>query len=236
MEDAFFLQQVADQMMPVLEHIRLVDRLASDAADEERRRLARSIHDRVIQPYLGLQIGLKGLRHMIQEGSTTVAPALSGEKWSRTVMALESLITMTRDGVAELRQYVHGLRQSSGGKGVLVDAITRYASKFETATAVHVTVIDRIGHLDIHDRLSADIFQMAAEALSNVHRHTAATAVMLVLEPGEAGTVVLRVENEARSTTSFIPGSISDHADALGGRTQVDLETGRTVLRVEIPL
>src|SRR5258705_1472476 len=105
-------------------------------------------------------------------------------------------MTMTRDGVAELRQYVSGLRRSTGGRAILVDSIARFASKFETATGVHVTVVDRIGQLDIQDRLAADIFQMAAEALSNVHRHTTANTVTLILETGQSGTVVLRVENE----------------------------------------
>jgi signal transduction histidine kinase len=225
MEDGLFLQQIADQITPVLEHIRLVDRLASDAADEERRRLARSIHDRVIQPYLGLQIGLKALHQIFQADRH---PAIA---------ALENLITMTRDGVADLRQYVYGLRRSPGGKGFLADSILRYSSKFEAATGVHVTIIDRIGQLDIQDRLATDLFQMAAEALSNVHRHTAATAVTLILEEGEAGTVVLHVENEAQTQArEFMPDSISDRADALGGRTQIDRQPGRTVVRVEIPL
>ena len=146
---------------------------------------------------------------------------------------------MTRDGIAELRQYVHGLRRSTGGRSVLLESVGRYASKFETATGIHVTVVDSIGKVDIQDRLAADIFQMAAEALSNVHRHTTATAVTLVLEAGEAGTVILRVENEipAKDTQrAFVPGSISDRADALGGRTDVAIQEGRTVVRVEIPL
>jgi signal transduction histidine kinase len=238
-EDALFLQQVSDQIMPVLEHIRLVDHLASDAADEERRRIARSIHDRIIQPYLGLQIGLKSVHQMIRsEVSAGEADASQG-KWRQTVAALESLITMTRDGVAELRQYVYGLKQSGGGRAVLVDSIVRYASKFERATGIHVKVVDRVGLLDIQDRLAADIFQMATEALSNVRRHTTANAVTLVLETSAAGSVVLRVENEITEpgkTRAFRPGSISDRADALGGKTEVGVQDGKTVVRVEIPL
>src|SRR5947208_5573333 len=64
--DAKFLLQLADQVTPVLEHIRLVDRMASDSADEERHRIARSVHDRVIQPYIGLQMGLIGLHRLAQ--------------------------------------------------------------------------------------------------------------------------------------------------------------------------
>src|SRR5204862_2899441 len=140
---------------------------------------------------------------------------------------LESLITMTRDGIAELRQYVHGLRRSTGGRSVLLESVGRYASKFETATGIHVTVVDSIGLLDIQDRLAADIFQMAAEALSNVHRHTTANAVTLVLEASGTGSVVLRVENEITASDklrAFRPGSISDRADALGGRTEVGVQ------------
>ena len=238
-EDALFLQQVADQIMPVLEHIRLVDHLASDAADEERRRIARSIHDRIIQPYLGLQIGLKSVHQMIRSEVRVGEADASQEKWRQTVAALESLITMTREGVAELRQYVYGLKQSGASRAVLVESLVRYASKFETATGIHVEVFDRIGQLDIQDRLAADIFQMAAEALSNVHRHTTANSVTLALETSEAGSVVLRVENEITAPDklrAFRPGSISDRADALGGRTEVGVQDGRTVVRVEIPL
>jgi signal transduction histidine kinase len=238
-EDALFLQEVADQIVPVLEHIRLVDHLASEAADEERRRIARSIHDRIIQPYLGLQIGLKSVHQMIRSEVHADNDDASREKWQRTVAALESLIAMTRDGVAELRQYVYGLKQAVPGRCILVESIARYASKFETATGIHVQVIDRIGRLDIQDRLSADIFQMAAEALSNVHRHTTANSVTLVIEAGKSGTVVLRVENEITSPgnpRAFRPSSISDRADALGGKTEVGVQDGRTVVRVEIPL
>src|SRR6185295_2468372 len=63
--DAVFLQHVANQIMPVIENIRLVERLASDASEEERNRIARSVHDRVIQPYYGLQIGLKALQSVL---------------------------------------------------------------------------------------------------------------------------------------------------------------------------
>ena len=56
--DVGFLLHVIEQIVPVIENIRLVDQLASNAAEEERRRLARDIHDNVIQPYIGFQIGL----------------------------------------------------------------------------------------------------------------------------------------------------------------------------------
>src|SRR4030095_4996489 len=68
--DVEFLIQVTDYLMPVIDSIRLVDRLAAEAAEEERKRIARDIHDSIIQPYIGLQMGLAGLRGKLAEDFT----------------------------------------------------------------------------------------------------------------------------------------------------------------------
>src|SRR5207237_5539000 len=60
--DVDFLLQVLEHTMPTIDNIRLVDRLASDAAEAERRRIARDLHDSVIQPYIGLQMGLVAIQ------------------------------------------------------------------------------------------------------------------------------------------------------------------------------
>ncbi len=59
--DAFFILHVIEQIAPVIDNIRLVDQLASDAAEQERQTIARDLHDSVLQPYIGLQMGLAGV-------------------------------------------------------------------------------------------------------------------------------------------------------------------------------
>jgi signal transduction histidine kinase len=234
--DAVFLQQVANQIIPVIENIRLVERLASDASEEERNRIARSVHDRVIQPYYGLQIGLKALQSVLKNGQNGDSPAATSEK--KPAVLLEELMTMTSEGIDELRQYVSGLKQSRVNGTHLSDSIRRFASKFENATGIHVKVVDETGGFVGNDRLTAEMFQMAAEALSNVHRHTHARSARVALSL-EGNAVRLQVENElagADEPARFTPGSISDRAEALGGTTEVRSEKGRTVLRVEVPL
>ena len=61
-----------EHVTPVLENIRLVDRLASEAAEYERQRIARDIHDGMIQPYIGLQLGLAAIRQKIERGNNDV--------------------------------------------------------------------------------------------------------------------------------------------------------------------
>jgi signal transduction histidine kinase len=70
--DADFILQVINQFTPVIENIRLVDRLASDAAEVERQRIAHDLHDSVIQPYIGLQIGLTAIDQKLADGGSAV--------------------------------------------------------------------------------------------------------------------------------------------------------------------
>ena len=233
--DAAFLQQVASQALPLIENIRLVERLASDASEEERNRIARSVHDRVIQPYYGLQIGLKALYSVLVNGHSNG----SGDKEEKKPAALlAELMSMTSDGIDELRQYVSGLKQSRTGDTRLADSIRRFATKFEHATGIHVKVTDNTEGFVGNDRLTSEMFQMAAEALSNVHRHTQARSACVALNL-DGNVIRLQVENDrvkGADQPHFTPGSISDRAEALGGKTEVILEGDRTVLRVEVPL
>src|SRR5262249_9541639 len=238
LEDAKFLQQVADQVTPVLEHIRLVGRMASDASEEERRRIARSVHDRVIQPYIGLQMGLVAVRRLMQSAAQAKDGTTAAEHSRKATAALENLVSMARDGVEELRQYVYGLRKTKARGDVLVESLLRYAAKFEAVTGIRVTVINRLASTDINDRVTGEIFQIASEALSNVHRHTAATSVSLTVESNSEGNVSVRIENETPNAANveFIPRSIAERAESLGGRTLVSSADGRTVVHIEIPL
>jgi signal transduction histidine kinase len=212
-----------------------VDHMASDAAKDERRKLARSIHDRVIQPYLGLQIGLKALH---QEFLQPLSVPDSNGSRARSVSLLEQLIGMTRDGIEELRQYVHGLKQSNASDTPLAESIRSFAQRFENATGVHVVVNDGACGLTMEDRLSVEIFQMTAEALSNVHRHTKSRIAQVSLRLVNSN-LLLVVENEEAEdlpARQFRPRSISERADAIGARTDVLCSTGRTLVTVEVPL
>src|SRR5262249_182734 len=101
--DAVFLMQFANQPLPIIENIRLVDCLAANASEAERQRIARSVHDRVIQPYYGLQIGLKALDDLLE---SMVLPRQDNgpvrTSGTPTVL-LKQLMIMTSEGIRELR-------------------------------------------------------------------------------------------------------------------------------------
>jgi len=119
--DIEFVSQVMEQVTRVLENIRLVDSLASDAAGQERRKIAQDIHDSVIQPYIGLQFGLAAVKQRLE----------SGEDVHNEV---EELLALTNGEIADLRNYIGGLRRGESARDIFVPAVRRFASKFSEAT------------------------------------------------------------------------------------------------------
>src|SRR5205085_10697601 len=153
-----FMLQLMDHVTPVMENIRLIDNPASDAAEQERRRIAHDIHDSVIQPYLGLQFGLSALDQKLEAGNTSIR----GD--------IQELLELTNHELAELRRFVWGLRATEERADILLPAIERYAERFSKVTGIKVD-IEAHGKVKVNDRLAAELFQIVAEGLSNVRRH-----------------------------------------------------------------
>jgi signal transduction histidine kinase len=224
MLDVDFLHQVVKHIEPILDNSRLVDRLAMNAADEERRRIARDLHDSVIQAHIGLQIGLDAIRRKLVAGGTEV------------VKDIDHLIEMIDAGVVDLRCYVRGLKDGGEPVGELLPAVQRFARRFAEVTGIAVHVKTETD-ICVNGRLAAEAFQTVAEGLSNVRRHTNAVQATVSLACSE-GHLILRIENEGTDGWApFTPRSITERAEALGGQARVERreDNGTTVL-VTIPL
>jgi signal transduction histidine kinase len=222
--DVDFLLQVINYFTPVIENIRLVDRLASDAAEVERRRIAHDIHDSVIQPYIGLQIGLTAVCQKLEAGDTNA------------INDIKRLNEQIATVVANLRSYMHGLTSSGEYENILVPSVRRFAATFAETTGIAVQV-EAASDMHLNDRLSAEVFQMVTEGLSNIRRHTHAMQASIILAHRD-NHVVLMIEDQGinGSATPFSPRSITERATTLGGRVRIDQhEDGSTVI-VEIPL
>jgi signal transduction histidine kinase len=232
-----FVLQLMDHVTPLTENIRLVDSLATDAAEQERRRIARDIHDSVIQPYLGLQLGIAALAQKLQAGNTDV------------LNNVEELLDLTNLELVELRRYVWGLRAGEERRDVLLPSIHRYVARFASVTGINVDV-KADGKIEVNDRLAAELFQIVAEGLSNVRRHALCHEASVEIMTKE-GKLFLAIKNRRPEVSGdlsdgdrhragpapFMPRSISERAELLGGNTLVSVdENNDTVVKVIIPL
>ncbi len=224
--DVHFLLQVLEHTIPIIDNVRLVDRLASDAAETERQRIAHDLHDSIIQPYIGLQLGLVAVLRKCTTGKTDVRDDL------------EQLLTLVNAELVDMRGYVQGVRQGNGYKDGLLPAVQRFAQQFMEATGIAVQV-EAADDLCINDRLATAAFQLVAEGLSNVRRHTDSTWATIGLACCN-GHFLLRIENDAAAGTAvvpFRPRSITERAAALGGQVHFRCtEDARVVILVDIPL
>lgn len=234
--DMEFLLQLMDHVTPVMENIRLIDNLASDAAEQERRRIAHDIHDSVIQPYLGLQFGLAALDQKLEGGNTSVRSDV------------QELLELTNHELAELRRFVRGLRAGEEKMDVLLPAIERFAQRFSLVTGIKVEVEAR-GNVKVNDRLAAELFQIVAEGLSNVRRHAFCRDARVEISCKNS-SLLLQIKNSRPRANpelergdgndgarTFRPHSIAERAASLGGDTRVFVdEKDYTVVSVGIPL
>jgi signal transduction histidine kinase len=236
--DMEFMLQLMDHVTPVMENIRLIDNLASDAAETERRRIAHDIHDSVIQPYLGIQFGLSALDQKLEAGDLAVRDNV------------QELLELTKHELAELRRFVWGLKAGEERMDVLLPAIERFAERFSLVTGITVDV-EAHGKVKVNDRLAAELFQIVAEGLSNVRRHAFCRDARVEISCKET-SLLLQIKNSRPRTggnndgergdghdgsRAFRPHSIAERAAALGGETQVFVdEKDYTVVSVGIPL
>jgi len=230
--DCEFLLQATDQVMPALAHVELVERMATRATDDERRRIALDLHDRIIQPHIGLQLGIQAIEESASGATEATIPML------RT--RLRALGELAAQGLADLRGYVHTLRYGTrpGDGPGLVDSLRRFAGRYQEATGIQVS-IETKSDVWVGERLASEVFSMVSEAVSNVRRHTSATTVSIRLERrGER--LLLRIENPedpGSPCTPFVPQSLTQRAAAVSGALEVHSGSGRTTaVLIEIPL
>jgi len=218
------LRDATRQIVPYIESIRLVDQLAANAANAERERIGRDLHDTVVQSYIGLELGLRGVQNKLQRD---VGP----------VNEIDRLIDLARAGSASVRDVVSGLTDGVRSRGPLAESLARYIETFQQVTgiAVHLTVAPE---LKLTGRVAGEVFHICLEGLSNIRRHTTATQAAVAISAMN-GDVVVRIEDAGADEASgdFTPRSIDARVASLGGRVTVARGAPRgSIVTAEIPL
>jgi two-component system, NarL family, sensor histidine kinase UhpB len=154
--------------------------LAMRAQEEERRRLARDLHDEVNQALTAILLRLEALA---QETPPERAPEVAELK--RLVnQAMEELLTLARH-----------LRPSALDDHGLVPAVEAQLKRFAAHTGVVVRMRTEGDPNELPEVMQTAIFRVAQEALTNVGRHAGASVVELELEEA-GGRAELRVRDD----------------------------------------
>jgi len=203
--------------------------------EEERRRIARELHDETAQSLASLLLGLSALQDV------------------RTLRAARDqardLHQVATHALAEVRRLAWGLRPSVLDDLGLATAVERYAEEYGRTRSVGVTVqVVGVHEGRLPVAVETALYRILQEALSNVTRHARARRVQVRLER-RGRTVALTVEDDGQG---FDPGvsstpmtaarglgihSMRERAAVYRGALVIESAPGRgTRVAVEIPL
>ena len=195
---------------------------------KDRMRIARELHDGVIQSLYGIGLVIEGIRN------EAVRPRVKDQLFD---------ITQTVNLVIDdLRAYINDLTPSRLARRGLGSELRSLTTGFQASTGVVATIRLDDGLDEIGATLGRDLVQIAREALANVAKHAGASRVDVRAECG-ARTIKLDITDDGRGITPKPAGrgrgleNIVLRAQAWGGTAEIGRYGGiGTTVRVTIPI
>ncbi|RXZ32899.1 DUF4118 domain-containing protein [Oxalobacteraceae bacterium CAVE-383] len=158
------------------ERLRESQRLLRQLADrsdtereEERKHLARELHDDLAQYLSALRMRIFLLN--LQFGAQL--PSLQSEIQGMLPL-VDSTITMTRSAITALRPAALDMG--------IVSALEWLKGRFFAKTGLHCTLDIGVGNDALHDRAATTVFRVVQESLRNIGKHAAADDVRIRFE------------------------------------------------------
>ncbi len=207
------------------------------AQEDERKRIARELHDDTGQKLTALGMGLAALE-----------AALMADDASRATAVLRNLRAMNDQAISELRNIMANLRPAQLDDFGLGPALRWYVKQFQAANPqldVELSIDKLPGRLPPEQETV--LFRIAQEALANVQRHAQATRVCLRLSHDGDG-VRLQVEDngigfDPKQPPRHEPGSglglpgMRERVALVSGRLEIESAPGEgACIVVELPV
>lgn len=206
------------------------------AQEEERKRIARDLHDDTSQSLLLLT-------HQLDAIASDADEALPQSARDR----LNQLHGLAVETLSNVRQYAQELRPAILDDMGLVAALEWMADKLSSEGRAEVEVQVSVSDADLPREVQLVLFRIAQEAVSNIRKHAAASKATIALESGE-GKIRMTISDNGRGFDVPIPlNSIGDsgklgivgmleRAELLGATFSIESTPDRgTTVSVEIP-
>jgi signal transduction histidine kinase len=217
----------------------LVRTMRETAVTAERLRLARDLHDGVLQTLTGAALQLQTARRLLTSDTRAAEDRLS--QVQRIIAA----------GQNDLRFFIQqlGPRRNDEPSGAVNfrGRVVELADRVRRQWGVPVTVATEPENLQVSDKMANDTFLLIHEALVNAARHAHASAIQLAVLRGGKDLSIAVVDDgkgfpfEGRFTLDDLmkdqrgPRTLRERVAALGGRLELETGTAGTRLRIVVP-
>jgi signal transduction histidine kinase len=185
-DDVYFLYAIGDQLGIAIEHARLYERLRNArerlrklarqnlvAEEDERRRIARELHDETSQSLSGIALQLQALIEMSGMPGTPSNEFVSGLK------KVQALTVQVHNEVSRLISNLHPALLDTLG---LVPALRQYAETRLQPLGIEVSVETKGKERRFPPDVEAALFRFIQGAVGNVAQHSNADHVTILLE------------------------------------------------------
>ena len=221
---------ISDQKMVEQERQALASRIAS-AQEAERRRIARELHDSLIQELAGVAMDL---------GRRVAQPPAPGEL-KPDYQALQDRVVKAAEAARHVAYELHPTELEDLG---LEKALRAYCEQTGRVNGVSVEFSSRRVPTDLKRDTSLCLYKVAQEALRNVVKHSRAQRATVTLERADQH-IRLRVEDDGNgfqlSTLQAAAGlgvaSMQERVQLVNGKFSITSEPGKgTQVAAELPL
>ena len=221
-EDEVLVQALAVIAGSAVSRARLEQRIERAALIEDRERIARDIHDGVIQELFAVGLALQATR---------------GEDPATTNESIDQAVGSIDEAMTSLRDYIFDLQSQTPDFEARIRAVVS-ASASESDVRLEMT-----GYFsDLNRPITDNLTHFAREALSNAIRHGRASTVR-VHAIRDTETVTIEVVDDGLGFDTEIESdgmgltNMRERVSTLGGTCEIDSEVGRgTTARGSVPL
>lgn len=224
-----FLRGIADQLALAirnarlakeraenLEALRRVSRRLLTVQEDERKRIARELHDEAGQALTAIRLGLAGLR---QE----VPPAL--------VVRVDEVSALAQDVLGQLRRIAQELRPAALDELGLLPSLRALVDGFQQRTGLCLAV-DFDPRVELGGEAANTVYRFVQEALTNVARHASASRVSVHAVKDASRRVAVRVVDDGvgfdpdRRAAGLGLEGMRERARLLGGSVRIESSLG----------
>lgn len=224
-------KQAEEALRQSQEELRQLASYQERIKEDERKRIAREIHDELGQNLLALRIDIAMLH------------ARTGSTHPKLNKKVHSVLDHIDSTMKAMRAIINNLRPTVLDLG-LNAAIEWQVKEFQRRTGIACELEMSDKELEIDDNRATALFRILQESLNNVFRHARATRAQIRLNR-DGETLLMRVADNGvgifpgcrRKANSFGLVGIKERVSTLGGL--LSIETGQdagTSITVSIPL
>jgi signal transduction histidine kinase len=205
--------------------------------DDERRRVARELHDSTAQSLAGLMMNMNQMSRMLQKSDPKILATLAESR------------KLADESIREIRTISYLLHPPLLEDAGLASAMRWFIDGFGNRSKIRVKLVLPARMPRLADASELALFRIAQEGLTNVHHHSGSTSALIQIAI-TSSQVILQVSDKGKGlpadiwkpedgivkTSGVGIASMRERARELGGTLEFDSGRRGTTLRAILPL